>query len=153
MSLVAKHCEKLGFRIEDTSTWSNILNNTKHTNASIILCDPKFDLKEDDLIRRKLLPILKTDLTTAKIALAKLFHWLGIKEKEISSRHLLPKLFSDISNISITNHDKQRAFLKWVEAMGWIDRVREYSPKVKARKYALGEDILKRMTVNNKTNE
>lgn len=146
---VVKYCESIGFKIHDPSTWSYINNNKNKPIASIIICDPKFDLTEEDKIRRLLLPILKTDLETAKLALVKLFRWIGNKEKEISSRKLLPKLLDDIGGLSITNHDKQRRFLKWVEAMSWIVRVREYSPKQKARKYALGESIQSRMIQNN----
>jgi len=145
---VAMYCESIGFKIQDPSTWSPINNNKNKPIASIIICDPKFDLTEEDKIRRHLLPILKTDLETAKLALIKLFRWIGGKEKEISSRKLLPKLLGDIEGLSISNHDKQRKFLKWVEAMGWLVKIREYSPKQKARKFALGESMLARMIQN-----
>ncbi|MBY0589404.1 hypothetical protein K2X85_19685 [bacterium] len=135
---VAEHCKRIGFRLDDSSTW-HVINNKRNNLSTSILCEPIFGEEEKKVIQEKICPILKSDTLSAEYSIARLLGWLGKDSRQISSRNLLPKLLEG-TGVKIGNHGKQRRFLKALVREGFIEVVREYSPPSvgrRARTYGL----------------
>ncbi|MBY0589672.1 hypothetical protein K2X85_21075 [bacterium] len=147
---VAEYCKRIGFRLDDSSTWY-LINNTRNNLSTSILCEPKFDSEDKKVIQEKIAPILKSDTLSAEYSIRRLLGWLGNDNRQLSSRNLLPKLL-DGTGVKIGNHGKQRRFLRALVKEGFIEIVREYSPpsaRRLARTYALTKRMKEKLVPGN----
>jgi hypothetical protein len=138
MRRVAEHCKRIGFNLADSSTW-HVINDKRNNLSTSIICEPNFDAEDKRIILDKIAPILKSDSLTAEYIVARLLGWIGKENRQVSSRYLLPKLFSGLK-VKIGNHAKQRRFLKTLVNEGFLQVVGEYSPpsaRRLARTYSL----------------
>lgn len=134
--------QRVGFILSDRTTWDRL-------NEETVQLGPDFEWSEEEteLIRRNLVPVLKTDLATASSATKHFLRYVhGQQEREIS-RDNLPYILKDYQ-LKIRKSKKKSAFLKQLIGLDWLIiskhhqwHVRGSGRKGRARQYKIGSAL------------